>query len=110
MGSKAGVFMCELKRKGREHEVEVTTIFEVSGTEKGCSQETVGEDTLGDGLSNGRLPCPGEVVQPEDGGCAKVFDPQRDLVQDSLARAPEAASTISMLISNPASTAAAIQH
>ena len=75
MGSKVGVFVCELERKGGEYEVEIAAVLEVSGTEKGCSQEAIGEDTLSDGLSNGRLPCSGEAIQPEDGGCIEVFSP-----------------------------------
>ena len=75
MGSKVGVFVCKLESKGGEYEVEVATVLEVSGTEKGCSQETIGEDMLSDGLSDGGLPGPGEAVQPEDGGCVGVFGP-----------------------------------
>ena len=75
MGSEVGVFVCELESDGRKYEVEVAAVLEVSGTEKGRSQETIGEYTLNDALSDGRLPCPGEAVQPEDGGCVKVFGP-----------------------------------
>ena len=75
MGSEVGVFVCELDSDGRKYEVEVAAVLEVSGTEKGRSQETIGEDTLNDALSDRRLPCPGEAVQPEDGGCVKVFGP-----------------------------------
>ena len=110
MGLKIGVFVCELERKGREDEVQVATVLKISGTKKGCSQETIGEHTFRDGLSDGRLPCPGEAVQPEDGGCVRVFSPRLDLVQDSFTGSPEATSTISMLISSSASTAAAVQH
>ena len=67
--------MCELESNGRKYEVEVAAILEVSGTEKGCSQEAIGKDTLSDGLSDGRLPCPSEAVQPEDGRCVEVFGP-----------------------------------
>ena len=110
MGSKVGVFVCELERKGGEDETEVATVLEVSGAKKGCPQETISEDTLNDGLSDGRLPRPGEAVQPEDWGCVKVFSPRLDLVQDGFTRSPEATSTISMLISSPMSTAAAVEH
>ena len=110
MRSKVGIFVCELESKGGKYEVGVATVFEVSGAKKGCSQETIGEYTLGDGLSDRRLPCPGEAVQPEDGGCVKVFSPRLDLVQDSFTGSPEATSTISMLVSSPASTAAAVEH
>ena len=110
MNPKFGVFVCELESKGGEYEVEVAAVFEVSGTEKGCSQEAIGEDMLGDGLSDSRLPCSGEAVQPEDGGCVKVFSPRLDIVQDSFTGSPEATSTISMLVSSPASTAAAVEH
>ena len=110
MGSKVRVFVCELERKGGEDEVEVATVLEVSGAKKGCPQETISEQKLRDGLSDSRLPCSGEAVQPEDRGCVKVFSPRFDLVQDSLPRSPEAAPAISMLISSPASTAAAVQH
>ena len=108
--SKIGVFVCELESKGGKYEVEVAAVLEVSRTKEGRSQETVSEDTLGDGLSNRRLPCPGESVQPEDGGVVEVFSPRLDVGQDSLARAPEAASAISMLIPGPTSTTAAVQH
>ena len=110
MGSKVGVLVRELERKGGEDEVEVATVLKISGTKKGCSQETIGEHTFRDGLSDGRLPCPGKAVQPEDGGCVRVFSPRLDLVQDSFTGSPEATPTISMLISSPAGTAAAIQH
>ena len=66
MGSKIGVFVCELKSKGGEDEVEVAAVLEVSGAKKGRSEETIGEDTLSDGLSDCRLPCSGEAIQPED--------------------------------------------
>ena len=108
--SKVGVFVCELESKGREYEVEVAAVLEVSRTKEGRSQETVSEDALGDGLSDRRLPCPGEPIKPEDGRLVEVFSPRFDLGQDSLARAPEAASAISMLISSSTSAAAAVQH
>ena len=101
--------MCELESKSREYEAQVVAILEVSGTKKGRSQETIGEDTFSDGLSDRRLPRPGEPVEPEDGGLAEVFGPQLDLVQDSLSRTPEAAPAVSVLISSSTSTAAAIQ-
>ena len=65
---------------------------------------------LSDGLSDCRLSRPGEPVQPEDRGLVEIFSPRLDLGQDSLARAPEAASAISMLITGATSTAAAIQR
>ena len=102
--------MCELESEGRKYEVEVAAVLEVSRTKEGRSQETIGEDTFGDGLSDRRLPCPGEPIKPEDGGLVEVFSPRLDLGQDSLARAPEAASAISMLIPGPTSTTAAVQH
>ena len=110
MVSKVGVFVCELESKGGENEVQVAAVLEVSRTKEGRSQETVSEDTLGDGLSNRRLPRPGKPIKPEDGGLVEVFSPRLDLGQDSLARTPEAASAISMLISSPTSTAAAVQY
>ena len=110
MVSKVGVFVCKLESKGGKYEVEVAAVLKVSRTEKGCSQETISEDTLGDGLSDRRFPCPGESIKPEDGGLVEVFSPRLDLDQDSLARTPEAASAISMLISGSASTAAAVQY
>ena len=110
MISKVGVFVCQLKGEGREDEAKVAAIFEVSRTEKGCSQEPIGEDALSDGLSDRRLPCPGEPVQPEDGRLAEVFGPRLDLAQDSLPSASEAASAVPMLVSSPTSTAAVIQH
>ena len=102
--------MGELESNGGEDEVQVAAVLKVSRTKEGRSQETVSEDTLGDGLSDRRLPCPGEPVQPEDGGLVEVLSPRLDLAQDSLARTPEAASAISMLISSPTSTAAAVQY
>ena len=110
MISEVGVFVCQLEGKGGEDEVQVAAILEVSRTKEGCSQETIGEDTFGDSLSDRRLPCPGEPVQPEDGGLVQILSPRFDLAQDSLARAAEAASAISMLISGPSSTAAAVQY
>ena len=110
MVSKVWVFVCELESKGRKYEAEVAAVPKVSRTKEGRSQETVSEDTVSDGLSNRRLPRPGEPIKPEDGGLVEVFSPRLDLGQDSLARAPEAASAISMLIPGPASTTAVIQH
>ena len=110
MVSKVGVLVCELESKGGKYEAEVAAVLEVSRTKEGRSQETVSEDTLGDGLSDRRLPCPGGPVQPEDGGLVEVLSSRLDLAQDSLARAAEAASAISMLISSPTSTAAAVQY
>ena len=46
--------------------MEVATVLEVSGAKKGRSKETIGEDALSDGLSDCRLPCSGEAIQPED--------------------------------------------
>ena len=50
--SKVGVLVCELESKGREYEVQVAAILEVSGTKKGRPQETIGEDAFSDGLSD----------------------------------------------------------
>ena len=102
--------MCELESKGGKYEVEVAAVLEVSRTKKGGSQETISEDTLSECLSDRRLPRPGESIKPEDGGLVEVFSPRLDLGQDSLARASEAASAISMLISGPTSTATTVQH
>ena len=110
MVSKVGVLVCELESKGGKYEAEVAAVFEVSRTKEGRSQETISEDTIGDGLSDRRFPRPGEPVQPEDGGLVEVFSPRLDVGQDSLARAPEAASAISMLVSSSTSTAAVVQH
>ena len=110
MISEVGVFVCELESKGGEDEVQVAAVLEVSRTKKRRSQETIGEDMFSDGLSDRRLPRSGEPVQPEDGGLVEVLSPRLYLAQDSLARAPEAASAISMLISSPTSTAAAVQY
>ena len=110
MFSKVRVFVCELESKGRKYEVEVAAVLEVSRTKKGRSKEAVSEDMLSDGLSDCRLSRPGEPVQPEDRGLVEIFSPRLDLGQDSLARAPEAASAISMLITGATSTAAAIQR
>ena len=62
MVSKVGVFVCELESKGGKYEMEVAAVLEVSGTKEGRSQETISEDTFGDGLSNRRFPRPGEPV------------------------------------------------
>ena len=110
MISKVGVFVCELESKGRKYEVEVAAVLEVSRTKKGRSKEAVSEDMLSDGLSDCRLSRPGEPVQPEDRGLVEIFSPRVDLAQNNLARAPEAASAISMLISSSTSAAAAVQH
>ena len=80
MISKARVFVCELESKGGEYEVEVAAVLEVARTKKGCSQEPIDKQTLRDCLSDCRLSCPGEAIQPEDGGCIKVFGPRLDLV------------------------------
>ena len=110
MISKVGVFVCELESKGRKYEVEVAAVLEVSRTKKGRSKEAVSEDMLSDGLSDCRLSRPGEPVQPEDRGLVEIFSPRLGLGQDSLARTPEAASAISMLITSPMSTTAVVQH
>ena len=51
--SEVGIFVGKLESESGEYEVQVATVLEVSGTEKGSSQNTIGEDTLGDGLSDG---------------------------------------------------------
>ena len=75
MVSKVGVFVCELESKGGKYKVEVAAVLEVSGTKEGGSQETISEDTLGDSLSDRRLPRPGEPIEPEDGGLVEIFSP-----------------------------------
>ena len=75
MISEVGVFVCELESKGGKYEVEVAAVLEVSRTKKGRSQETVGEHALSNCLSDRRLPCPGESVEPENGGFLEVFGP-----------------------------------
>ena len=110
MGPKVGVFVCQLESNCRKDEMEVATVFEVSRTKEGCTQETISERTFSNGLGDRRLPCPGEAVQPEDGGLVEVFRPRLDLAQDSFPRAPEAASTISMLICSSTSTAVGVQY
>ena len=75
MSSKVGMLVCQLESKGREYEVEVATVLGVSRAKEGSSQEAIGERALGDGLSDRRLACPGQPVQPEDGGFVEVFGP-----------------------------------
>ena len=75
MISEVGIFVGKLESESGEYEVQVAAILKVSRTKEGCSQETIGEDTFGDGLSDRRLPCPGESVEPENGGFLEVFGP-----------------------------------
>ena len=110
MGSKFGVFVRQLEGQGREYEVEVTAVLEVSRTEKGRSKEALCEQTLSNGLSDGRLPGPREPVQPKDRRLLEISSPGLDLIQDGLPCAPEAASATTMLIRSPASTAAAVKY
>ena len=110
MGAEVGVFVCQLETKGGEYEVQVTTVFEVPRTKKGSSQETFGECALSDRLGNCRLSCPGEAVQPEDGGFVEVLGPRLDLIQNSLPRTPEAALAISVSMSSPTSATTVFQY
>src|SRR5712691_7046820 len=97
-----------MEGKGGEYEVQVAAVLEVSRTKEGRSQETIGKHTLSDRLSDRRLPCPGETVQPKDGGLVKVLGPRFDFLKYGLSCAPETASAVSLLICSPTSTAAAV--
>jgi len=108
VGSKSGVFVCQLEGKGGEYEAQVAAVLEVSRTKEGCPQETIGKQMLSNGLSDCRLARPGEAVQPKDRRLVEVFSPRLDLAQDGLPRAPEAAPAIAMPILSPASAAATI--
>src|SRR5258705_16013 len=90
--------------------MQVTSVFEVSRTKECRSQETFGEHTFSDGLSDGRLPRPSEAVQPKDWTHVEALTPRLDLVKDSLPRAPGAVSAMSMLVCSSTGTAAAVQH
>ena len=71
-GSKLCVPPCELDGKGGEYEAEVAPIFEVSGAEERGTEMVICEQPLCDRLRDGALPCPGQSVEPVDGGPVEV--------------------------------------
>ena len=78
--SKFGVSPCELNSQGGEYEVEIAPVLEVSGAEERGTELIVCEQPLCDRLRDRALSCPGQPVEPVDGGLAEVPRPVLDLV------------------------------
>ena len=97
--SKLGVPPGELDSQGGENRLEVPPVLEVSGAKEGGAKPSICERPLRDRLGDGALPCPGETVQPVDGGLAEVTNPKFDLIQGCCARSPE--TTIAVAVSIP---------
>ena len=78
--SEFGVLPGELNGQGRENQVEVAPVFEVSRAEERGAESSVRECPLGNCLGDGALPGPSKSAQPVDGGCIKVAGPEFDPV------------------------------
>jgi len=70
--SEFGVLPCELDGQGGEYEMEVAPVLKVSGTEEGGTELIICEQPLCGRLSDRALSCPGQSVEPVDGGLAEV--------------------------------------
>ena len=73
--SRVWEFVGQLKDEGGEDEVEIATVFEVTGTEERRSKLFVSRHPFADCLGDCRLASPGEPVQTEDRRPAEVFGP-----------------------------------
>ena len=69
---KFGVLPGKLDGQGGEYEVEVAPVLEVSGAEERGTELIICEQPLRDRLSDRALSCPGQSVEPVDGGLAEV--------------------------------------
>ena len=78
--SEFGVLPGELDGQGRENQVEVAPVFEVSGAEERGAESSVCKSSLGNCLGDGALPGPNKSVQPVDGGFIEVAGPEFDPV------------------------------
>ena len=87
--SEFGVPSRELDSQCGEDKVEVSPVFEVSGTEEGGTETSIRKQPLCDRLCDRALPCPSEPIQPVDRGLFKVAGPEFDLVQNCSAGALE---------------------
>ena len=96
--SEFGVLPGELDGQGRENQVEVAPVFEVSGAEERGAESTVCEYSLRDCLRDGALPGPSKSVQPVDGGFVKVAGPEFDPIQDCGASTPKTTVPVAVSI------------
>ena len=96
--SELGVRPGELDSQRREDKPEVPPVLEVSGAKEGGAELSICGHPLSDSLGDSALPCPGETVQPVDGGLVEVADPEFDFVQDGCTRFPETTIAIAMSI------------
>ena len=98
MGPEFGVLVCQLECEGREYEVEIAAIFEITRTKEGRSETLFCEHMLCDGLSDCGFPGPSEPVQPEDGRLAGVLGPRLDIAQHCISCPFEATSAVTVTI------------
>ena len=110
VGSKFEVLVCELEGEGREDEVEITAVSEVTGTEEGRPEGIFGKDTLSDRLSDCGFSCPGEPVQPVYRRLGEVFSPRLDFVEYSFSCPLETTTTVAMAELCSFCPAAIVQH
>ena len=79
-GSKFGICARKLDGKGREDESKVTPVPKVPGTEVRGAEPTVRECPFCNCLRDRGLSCPGQPVEPVDGGFFKVACPELNFV------------------------------
>ena len=62
--------------------MEVAPVLEISRAKEARAKLSVGEANLGEGLGDGRLPCPCETIQPEHAVVSFILQPSFELEED----------------------------
>ena len=89
----------KLEGECREDHLEVAAVLEVSRAEEAGPELSVGECCLGERLSDGGLPGPGEAVQPENVLVLVTCEPISNIFEDTLSRPLEAPLPVSAAVS-----------
>ena len=91
--------MSELEGEGGEDRPEVAPVVEVPRTKETGTQFPVRKTHLCERLSDGRLPCPGETVEPEHSFIPLIFGPLFELQEDFSPRPLHASLSVSTEVS-----------
>ena len=91
---------CELVRECGKDILEFLSVEVIPRTEEAGTEGTILCDSLGEGLGNGRLPCSGQPVEPEDVSLLWISSPSHYSVEDRLSGPAEARVVVTSLVSS----------
>ena len=99
MASKGRVSACKLVCEGGENVLEFPPVEVISGAEEAGTEDASLGDHTRERLSDGRLPCSCQPVEPEYVSVLWIFGPSHDPIEDGFSSAAKAGVMMASLVS-----------